>query len=904
MPYKGDIDKMRYYISACFLTILAHIWVYSTVQANDVFIELTEGVEKLESWAATPGPIEPSVGTGRWSESPWVPIAFCPYYSIGLAEFHPGTLAAARLYHGGRVFAVGHEWYFGHDINRQDNERFGRNVIKWLDRNNGQHICIRRTAWSYEVENNLARKLGTEGYQVSAVGRYEVLATEHLQNCDVLIYSTRWDNISASEIDAVIDFASRGGGILLTGLGWSYIGYVDRNLDEFPMNQIGLRFGIRFEDGYLHNPDQYVNDGSYHPVFTSFYPKEPGQNDPEPGEGPSVIFLKPLDNATNIPIDYKICVKVRDDKQLNPHQMSLTVKEGSADPCVFTANSPQWGAIIANPEGTELEFELDLRFNIGFLDSMDVLPWNTTVDISFQVVDSDGNERTANSRFQTEAISESYTVSEPHPFDAAAILANDITQCCPVATTYLLCYWDDVACTDDGPFEELVQGGDGSGPNIGDIRELRNLVDTQMGYVPGDSASYWSPWSGNGIGPAIRGVFSTRYPGIELPRLFPDVRKGMFITWSDIIRIEMKAGRPFLYGFDSAPHTGVPHCVIVYGWVKGTATQWFLIADSAGWGRPPYYIPYNGPTILEDTLIFAVPDLVIPAQTLATVASGGTVSAQVGGRYEKHEIIVPPGALTQDTVLYVGPPSSNISSLTGAIAEFAPDGTLFSSPATITLQFLEEDVAVGHKGEDIRLYRWNGSLWDIIPDSVADPVNMTVSAPVNHLSTYSAAVPRDMDGDGLNEMNEHIAGTNPMDPDSDWDGLSDYTELAYDSDPMSCNPYNPENNPTGTDLDPLRADTDADGVKDARELTDGTNPLDPGDYIPLADVNGDRKVNLLDFIALATSWLTGRGDTDFNSSCDISSPSDSIVDARDLAVMAGYWLCDTSAHLPIPKAAR
>ena len=68
----------------------------------------------------------------------------------------------------------------------------------------------------------------------------------------------------------------------------------------------------------------------------------------------------------------------------------------------------------------------------------------------------------------------------------------------------------------------------------------------------------------------------------------------------------------------------------------------------------------------------------------------------------------------------------------------------------------------------------------------------------------------DTDGDGLLVAEESTAGSDPRNPDSDDDGLSDGDEvLAH-----------------GTD--PLHADSDGDGQNDASELAAGTNPLANG----------------------------------------------------------------------------
>ena len=75
----------------------------------------------------------------------------------------------------------------------------------------------------------------------------------------------------------------------------------------------------------------------------------------------------------------------------------------------------------------------------------------------------------------------------------------------------------------------------------------------------------------------------------------------------------------------------------------------------------------------------------------------------------------------------------------------------------------------------------------------------------------------DADGDGLNHLAEAAAGTNPLNPDTDGDGLTDGYEVNT------------------SNSSPLHTDTDNDGVDDRLEDNDGTNPNSPdtdGDQLP------------------------------------------------------------------------
>jgi uncharacterized protein (DUF1800 family) len=91
-------------------------------------------------------------------------------------------------------------------------------------------------------------------------------------------------------------------------------------------------------------------------------------------------------------------------------------------------------------------------------------------------------------------------------------------------------------------------------------------------------------------------------------------------------------------------------------------------------------------------------------------------------------------------------------------------------------------------------------------------------------SNAADALP-DPDADGLGNLAEFLAGTNPTDPDSDNDGLADASELALGTDPL-----NPDTDGDGladgqeTSSSPLSANTDGDAFPDNIELEQGSDP--------------------------------------------------------------------------------
>ena len=103
----------------------------------------------------------------------------------------------------------------------------------------------------------------------------------------------------------------------------------------------------------------------------------------------------------------------------------------------------------------------------------------------------------------------------------------------------------------------------------------------------------------------------------------------------------------------------------------------------------------------------------------------------------------------------------------------------------------------------------------------------------------------DPDGDLLPNVLEYQLGSNPLSLDSDHDGLPDYFEFIF-----------------GTD--PARIDTDNDGVSDGDELLIfGTDPLDPTDGA--LDTDGD---GIPDFMEKALGSSSSVHDSMIDSDCD------------------------------------
>jgi len=129
------------------------------------------------------------------------------------------------------------------------------------------------------------------------------------------------------------------------------------------------------------------------------------------------------------------------------------------------------------------------------------------------------------------------------------------------------------------------------------------------------------------------------------------------------------------------------------------------------------------------------------------------------------------------------------------------------------------------------------------------------------------ACDNDIDGDGLTNVQESALGTNPQNPDTDGDGLTDGIEV---------NTYA---------TNPLLVDTDGDGLTDGVEVTTyGTNPnvSNKGDVAPY--VAADGKVDVADLLmlmrfveGLAVPYAKDLALGDMNG--------DSVLDIRDMLLL-------------------
>ncbi len=185
-----------------------------------------------------------------------------------------------------------------------------------------------------------------------------------------------------------------------------------------------------------------------------------------------------------------------------------------------------------------------------------------------------------------------------------------------------------------------------------------------------------------------------------------------------------------------------------------------------------------------------------------------------------------------------------------------PNATTLDSTATFQIDASGTDDVVlrfaplsGVLGNAVHNQIWaiNGfqlsALDDADGDGLADSFEQGIIAadPNDAIATLADVLPGDdFDDDGSTNQEESDNMTDPVDDDSDDDGLLDGEEVSADNGSVT-DPNNPDTDGDGLSdgveisedngfvTDPSNDDTDGDGFDDGNELAEGSNPTDPGD---------------------------------------------------------------------------
>ena len=307
-------------------------------------------------------------------------------------------------------------------------------------------------------------------------------------------------------------------------------------------------------------------------------------------------------------------------------------------------------------------------------------------------------------------------------------------------------------------------------------------------------------------------------------------------------------------------------------WTVDTAGSSVLLHFDVGLGAPePPSLSGEGPVLVSGTV---VGDVTNPAGPSPTVEIAG---ASLG--FGDTSILLGPGAveitLSSAGGTWVGGQSLRPAASDGPWALSLPGSTLTLNTGTVralaadfgldrTVDFAAAPLALTISPASATLTALpSGQLELVVPvagSATFNPIPVPLFGNAYPRATISgsvrlvATVIVDSDGDGLSDTEEAARGTDPLDADTDDDGLTDGAEVnLYGTNPLSSDSdadglsdsqeLGLGTSPTDSDSDddgltdgaevnlygtnPLSLDSDADGLSDAQEVALGTDPTDP-----------------------------------------------------------------------------
>ena len=200
--------------------------------------------------------------TGSGSPGPIFPINsnVVPIVSGNLLSPDCGfsIFSVATTYGKGKVIAIGHEGMLSDGvIEKYDNQKFLVNSMRWL--NSDKKRLLIKNGWLGDGNLKILKSnLLLEGYTITSTNNK--INSSDLTNIDIILFGNDWNNqlpYLESDVDVIKKFVENGGGVFITGLGWSF-----PNLEQYAMNSISKVFGFKYVNSVMWGT----------PFFTEFYP--------------------------------------------------------------------------------------------------------------------------------------------------------------------------------------------------------------------------------------------------------------------------------------------------------------------------------------------------------------------------------------------------------------------------------------------------------------------------------------------------------------------------------------------------------------------------------------------------------------------------------------------------------
>jgi hypothetical protein len=186
---------------------------------------------------------------------------------------NPSSFVLARLVNQGRVAAVGHEGLLA-NAQLRDNGLFLTNLIGWLDATVQKKVLYttgHRENFDSTDAGPLRTALVNRGFGVAALPG--TITPSLLATCSVLIIGNAWRDFTPAEIQAVQNFVNSGGGLLMAGLGSSWLASnAPKTIEDYPMTKMAQPFGAAWQTSTIIDPDPGDQAAGGSTIFHTFYP--------------------------------------------------------------------------------------------------------------------------------------------------------------------------------------------------------------------------------------------------------------------------------------------------------------------------------------------------------------------------------------------------------------------------------------------------------------------------------------------------------------------------------------------------------------------------------------------------------------------------------------------------------
>jgi hypothetical protein len=203
------------------------------------------------------------------------------------------------------------------------------------------------------------KKSGFEFETATGPFTAEQLASYDILMIDLAWYHDQTEEFTDEELALVREYIDRGGSAFLTGIGWVWVQYGHRPIEEYPLNIIAEEYGIWFAEDYVCNVKDNASPVFYAPFMNMEHPITRNvRRIAHPGAVPSSLIVEP----PSVPIVWG------DD--------NTTGFWNNKNPIVLAAASVEESRIVCLQHGGYVQSLLDEYDNLRLLEN--ILVWLVT----------------------------------------------------------------------------------------------------------------------------------------------------------------------------------------------------------------------------------------------------------------------------------------------------------------------------------------------------------------------------------------------------------------------------------------------------------------------------------------------------------------------------------------------